>query len=62
MERSLADEDHEIDERRFRISAPLMQCLKDLKEKHSVVKRRHAERYESIKSTVPHWTPYLNVG
>ncbi|TGZ80605.1 hypothetical protein EX30DRAFT_372226 [Ascodesmis nigricans] len=52
MERSLADNENEIDERRFRITSPLMQCLQDLQEKQSVVKRRHAERYESIKQLV----------
>jgi protein regulator of cytokinesis 1 len=52
MERSLSDSDveHDHDEDEDQITAPLSKCLQSLKEKHKLVKRRHAERYESIKS------------
>lgn len=63
MERSLAgnddendhdnkrNDDHDNDDDEFCITVPLLKCLQGLKEKHKLVKRRHAERYDSIQST-----------
>lgn len=36
-----------------RITTPLTTCLRELKEEHDVLKKRHTERYDSVKSTPP---------
>jgi protein regulator of cytokinesis 1 len=59
MERSLADSadyDDDEDDEEFSITAPLLKCLQGLKEKHKTVKKRHAERYDSVKSVFAHWS------
>lgn len=55
MERSLADEDEydEDDDEDNQITLPLLKCLQGLKERHKAVKRRHADRYDSVKSMLP---------
>jgi protein regulator of cytokinesis 1 len=54
MERSLAENaDYDGDEESG-ITVPLLRCLQGLKERHKMVKRRHAERYDSVKSMFAH--------
>jgi protein regulator of cytokinesis 1 len=52
MERSMADGDAEFDDDDddFKVTMPLMKCLNGLKERHKLIKRHHAERYDAIKS------------
>lgn len=51
MERSLSGEDDDAaDDTSLRVTLPLTKCLSGLKERQKGVKRRHAERYDSIKS------------
>lgn len=59
MERSLADypEDDEGDDDE-EVTLPLLKCVSALKERHKAVKRRHAERYDSVKSMS---IPFLSV-
>jgi len=54
MERSLADEDEydEEEDADSQITLPLLICLQGLKERHKAVKRRHADRYDSVKSVL----------
>ncbi|KAF8534289.1 microtubule associated protein-domain-containing protein [Trichophaea hybrida] len=54
MERSLAggDDDYDNYNEDSNITTPLLKCLQGLKEKHKIVKRRHAERYDSVKKLV----------
>jgi len=53
MERSMAGGNNDYDyndNNDSNITTPLLKCLQGLKEKHKLVKRRHAERYDSVKS------------
>lgn len=36
-----------------RITTPLTKCLRELKEEHDGIKKRHTERYASVKSALP---------
>jgi Ase1/PRC1/MAP65 family protein len=55
MEQSLDDEkDHgyDLDTTGLRVTYPLIDCLRDLKEKYNVVSRLHRERFEQVKKLV----------
>lgn len=55
MEQSLDDEkDHgyDLDTNGLRVTYPLNDCLRDLKEKYNVVSRLHRERFEQVKKLV----------
>ncbi|KKY28541.1 putative microtubule associated protein [Phaeomoniella chlamydospora] len=56
METSLDDAQsnnhYSMDDRELRISYPLTQCLKDLKEKYNTVSKLHRERFEQVKKLV----------
>lgn len=50
LQHSLGDiVDYDNDDEESSINVPLLKCLQGLKEKHKMVKKRHAERYDSIK-------------
>lgn len=55
MEKSLEDErDHayELNAQDMRITYPLIDCLRNLKEKHNTISRLHRERFEQVKKLV----------
>ena len=55
MEASLDDEKergYDLETSSLRITYPLIDCLRDLKEKHNVVSRLHRERFEQVKKLV----------
>nr|KAK5447601.1 Microtubule bundling protein [Exophiala xenobiotica] len=55
MEASLDDEKdrgYDLDSNGLRVTYPLMDCLRDLKEKYNVVSRLHRERFEQVKKLV----------
>jgi len=54
MERSMADDDEyeEEEDEDHQITAPLLKCLQGLKERHKAVKKRYADRYDSVKRTL----------
>ena len=55
MEASLDDEKergYDLETSSLRVTYPLIDCLRDLKEKHNVVSRLHRERFEQVKKLV----------
>lgn len=55
MEASLDDgkeRGYDLETSSLRITCPLIDCLRDLKEKHNVVSRLHRERFEQVKKLV----------
>ncbi|EXJ78593.1 hypothetical protein A1O1_08994 [Capronia coronata CBS 617.96] len=55
MEASLDDEKdrgYDLDTDGLRVTYPLIDCLRDLKEKYNVVSRLHRERFEQVKKLV----------
>lgn len=55
MEASLDDEKdkgYDLDTNGLRVTYPLIDCLRDLKEKYNVVNRLHRERFEQVKKLV----------
>jgi Ase1/PRC1/MAP65 family protein len=56
MEASLEDDKHsagyDLDTTSLRVTYPLTDCLRDLKEKYSAVSRLHRERFEQVKKLV----------
>ncbi|KIX08413.1 uncharacterized protein Z518_03069 [Rhinocladiella mackenziei CBS 650.93] len=55
MEASLDDEKdrgYHLDTNGLRVTHPLIDCLRDLKEKYNVVSRLHRERFEQVKKLV----------
>ncbi|KAL6249414.1 Microtubule bundling protein [Rhinocladiella similis] len=55
MEASLDDEKergYDLDSSGLRVTFPLIDCLRDLKEKYNVVSRLHRERFEQVKKLV----------
>lgn len=55
MEASLDDEKdrgYDLDSNGLRVTYPLIDCLRDLKEKYNVVSRLHRERFEQVKKLV----------
>ncbi|KAJ9613040.1 Microtubule bundling protein [Cladophialophora chaetospira] len=55
MEQSLDDEKdrgYDLDTNGLRVTYPLTDCLRDLKEKYNVVSRLHRERFEQVKKLV----------
>lgn len=55
MEKSLEDEKdyaYELNTQDMRITYPLIDCLRDLKEKHNTISRLHRERFEQVKKLV----------
>ncbi|RVX74182.1 hypothetical protein B0A52_02014 [Exophiala mesophila] len=55
MESSLDDEKdagYDLDTNGLRVTYPLIDCLRDLKEKYNVVSRLHRERFEQVKKLV----------
>lgn len=55
MEASLDDEKdrgYDLDTNGLRVTYPLIDCLRDLKEKYNVVSRLHRERFEQVKKLV----------
>ncbi|KAG9791519.1 hypothetical protein KCU88_g919, partial [Aureobasidium melanogenum] len=55
MEASLDDEKdrgYDLDTTGLRVTYPLIDCLRDLKEKYNVVSRLHRERFEQVKKLV----------
>ncbi|KIW33955.1 uncharacterized protein PV07_00766 [Cladophialophora immunda] len=55
MELSLEDEKdrgYDLDTNGLRVTYPLIDCLRDLKEKYNVVSRLHRERFEQVKKLV----------
>jgi len=56
METSLDDEKdrgcYDLDTNGLRVTYPLMECLRDLKEKYNTVSRLHRERFEQVKKLV----------
>ncbi|KIW82238.1 hypothetical protein Z517_05265 [Fonsecaea pedrosoi CBS 271.37] len=55
MEQSLEDEKdrgYDLDTKGLRVTYPLIDCLRDLKEKYNVVNRLHRERFEQVKKLV----------
>ncbi|EXJ84334.1 hypothetical protein A1O3_05001 [Capronia epimyces CBS 606.96] len=55
MEASLDDEKdngYDLDTDGLRVTYPLLDCLRDLKEKYNVVSRLHRERFEQVKKLV----------
>ncbi|EXJ55548.1 hypothetical protein A1O7_08476 [Cladophialophora yegresii CBS 114405] len=55
MEQSLDDEKdrgYDLETNGLRITYPLLDCLRDLKEKYNVVSRLHRERFEQVKKLV----------
>lgn len=53
METSLEDpqpDSYRLNEKELKVTAPLAQCLQDLKEKHNRIAKVHRERFEQIKS------------
>jgi protein regulator of cytokinesis 1 len=54
MEASLDDtkthHQYEAEDEDLKISYPLLQCLKGLKEKHLQISKLHKERFEQVKS------------
>lgn len=55
MEAALDDtkkrNDYDLEDEDMKVSFPLLNCLRDLKEKHSTVAKLHHERFEQVKST-----------
>lgn len=55
MEASLDDEKdkgYDLDSSGLRVTYPLIDCLRDLKEKYNIVSRLHRERFEQVKKLV----------
>src|SRR3954463_7000252 len=56
MEASLEDDKHntryDLDTTSLRVTYPLTDCLRDLKEKYNTVGRLHRERFEQVKKLV----------
>lgn len=55
MEKSLEDESdyaYNINTADLKVTYPLVDCLRDLKEKHATVNRLHRERFEQVKKLV----------
>src|ERR1700761_6530699 len=56
MEASLEDDKHNagygLDTTNLRVTYPLTDCLRDLKEKYNTVSRLHRERFEQVKKLV----------
>ncbi|KAK4946834.1 Microtubule bundling protein [Elasticomyces elasticus] len=55
MEASLDDEKdrgYDLDSTGLRVTYPLIDCLRDLKEKYNIVSRLHRERFEQVKKLV----------
>jgi len=55
MEASLDDEKdrgYEVDTNGLRVTFPLIDCLRDLKEKYNIVSRLHRERFDQVKKLV----------
>ncbi|EXJ74959.1 uncharacterized protein A1O5_01655 [Cladophialophora psammophila CBS 110553] len=55
MEQSLEDEKdrgYDLDTNALRVTYPLIDCLRDLKEKYNVISRLHRERFEQVKKLV----------
>lgn len=57
MEMSLDDTktQRQFEDDELRITYPLTQCLKGLKEKHQYISKLHRERFEQVKSKVLHF-------
>lgn len=60
METSLddthANHDNAVEDRDLRVSYPLTRCLQMLNQKHAMVSKLHKERFEQVKSELPHPT------
>ena len=56
MEAALTDDkpnpNYDVDDG-LQVSYPLVQCLKELKEKYATVSALHRERFEQVRSTLP---------
>lgn len=55
MEKSLEDDNdfaYQLNTRDMKVTYPLIDCLRDLKEKHNTISRLHRERFEQVKKLV----------